>query len=88
MSGVKAPRIAIAPEESPTWLREAVEAGGGHLTDVGEAEALVWGMPFGASDLAQLVANHPDLRWVQLPYAGIEHFVSVLDHDRLWTCGK
>ena len=30
----------------------------------------------------------PDARWVQLPFAGIENFVHLVDHDREWTCGK
>src|SRR3954447_12628577 len=88
MSGPKAPRIAIAPEESLSWLPEAVEAGGGHVCDLASAEALIWGTPFGATDLASVLADHPNLRWVQLPYAGIEDFVAVLDPERIWTCGK
>jgi phosphoglycerate dehydrogenase-like enzyme len=27
-------------------------------------------------------------RWIQLPFAGIENFVHLIDHDHLWTCGK
>ena len=32
----------------------------------------------------------PDVRWVQLPFAGVERVVAVglLDHDRIWTCAK
>ncbi len=26
--------------------------------------------------------------WVQLPFAGIENFVHLVDDERLWTCGK
>jgi hypothetical protein len=29
-----------------------------------------------------------DLAWVQLPFAGIETFVDLVDDDRVWTCGK
>ncbi len=31
-------------------------------------------------------ADH--IRWVQLPFAGIENFVEYLDDDYIWTCGK
>ena len=30
----------------------------------------------------------PGIRWVQLPWAGIEPFVEVLDDTHAWTCGK
>ena len=32
--------------------------------------------------------RRPGIRWVQLPCAGIEQFVHLVDDDRLWTCGK
>jgi len=88
MSGVKAPRIAIAPEKSLSWLPGAVEAGGGYVCEPADAEALIWGTPFGASELAKVLNRYPNLHWIQLPYAGIEHFVDVLDPERTWTCGK
>ena len=28
------------------------------------------------------------IRWVQLPFAGIENFIHLVDESRLWTCGK
>jgi hypothetical protein len=34
--------IAIAPEPVAGWVREAVEAGGGRVVPVAEAEGLVW----------------------------------------------
>jgi phosphoglycerate dehydrogenase-like enzyme len=48
----------------------------------------VWADTGGAEELAALLAAHPAIRWVQLPWAGIEPFVAVLDPDRTWTCGK
>ena len=30
----------------------------------------------------------PKATWVQLPFAGIENFVHLVDHDHMWTCGK
>jgi phosphoglycerate dehydrogenase-like enzyme len=40
--------------------------------------------------LADQVAAVPDLRWVQLPFAGVEKVAEygLLDHDRVWTCAK
>jgi phosphoglycerate dehydrogenase-like enzyme len=89
-SGVTLPpmRIALAPAGERTWLGDAVEAGGGTLADPSEAEGLVWASTGGAEDLAALLREHEGIRWVQLPWAGIEPFVPVLDQTHTWTCGK
>ena len=81
-------RIALAPAGERTWLGEAVEAGGGTLVDPADAEGLVWASTGGADDLADLLRAHEGIRWVQLPWAGIEPFVPVLDAEHTWTCGK
>jgi len=85
---VPSPRVCVAPTGVRDWLTEAVVAGGGDLVGPGEAEAVVWTSTGGAGDLADLLADHPAIGWVQLPWAGIEPFVGVLDHDHIWTCGK
>jgi phosphoglycerate dehydrogenase-like enzyme len=69
-------------------LTEAIEAGGGTIVPLADAEAIVWATPTGPQDLADTVASAPDIHWVQLPWAGVEPFISVLDRDHLWTCGK
>ncbi len=81
------PKIAVEPE---CWRRPklvaAVEAGGGAVVSLDEATGLVWADPQAPQDLPQ--AAHAGIDWVQLPYAGIEPFIHLLDRDRLWTCGK
>jgi phosphoglycerate dehydrogenase-like enzyme len=86
----RAPRIALAPDDAPAWMAEAITAGGGHLVDLAEAEALVWGAPRDAKPLARLLDDPTAdrIRWVQLPFAGVESFISMIDDDRTWTCGK
>ncbi len=54
----------------------------------GAAEAVVWTDAKDAPGLRAVLDARPEIRWVQLPWAGIEPFVDVLDHDRRWTCGK
>ena len=60
----------------------AADAGGGHRETAG-AEPLVHQL-----EAAALLAEHPQIEWVQLPWAGIEPYVPLLDHDRTWTCAK
>jgi phosphoglycerate dehydrogenase-like enzyme len=69
-------------------MSDAITAGGGQLVAPGEAEGLVWGSPTDADGLAAALRAGPGIRWVQLPWAGVEKFVDLMDDDRLWTCGK
>ena len=82
------PRICVLPEGMRPHLRDAVVTGGGTLVDVGDAEGLVWTATADVDGLRAALAAGPGIRWVQLLWAGIEPFVPVLDHERLWTCGK
>ena len=82
------PRIALEPPGPRSWLTDAIEAGGAAIVPLPDAEAIVWATPTGPDELAATVASAPGVHWVQLPWAGVEPFVSVLDHDHLWTCGK
>jgi phosphoglycerate dehydrogenase-like enzyme len=84
------PGVALLPEGSRPFLREAVLDGGGTLVDVGAADALVWASPAGAEELDLLLRDHQGIRWVQLPWAGIEPVVDVVraHPERAWTCGK
>ena len=79
-------RILVLPERQ--WLADAVRAGGGEPVTSGPADAVVWADAKDAVGLRQLLDDRPGIDWVQLPWAGIEPFVAVLDHDRRWTCGK
>jgi phosphoglycerate dehydrogenase-like enzyme len=88
MSKPAAPRIAIAPDGAPDWMVEAVSDGGGHLVALDEAEAIVFADPRNPDALAQALDDAPNARWVQLPFAGIENFVHLIDDDHTWTCGK
>jgi phosphoglycerate dehydrogenase-like enzyme len=83
-------RVALAPEGARGWLADAVTAGGGELVALPDAEVLVWAVPGDGDGLSATLAAHPGIRWVQLPWAGIEQQVdAVRAHpDRTWTCGK
>jgi phosphoglycerate dehydrogenase-like enzyme len=69
-------------------MTEAVLAGGGHVTDLADAEALVWASANDPMQLAATLDTAPHVKWVQLPYAGVENYIHLIDDDRIWTCGK
>jgi phosphoglycerate dehydrogenase-like enzyme len=73
------------------WAVEAVRKGGGEPVAVGESAAgLVWLPPGRPDGLAEVLAAQPELRWVQLPYAGVEAVAAAggLHPERTWTCAK
>lgn len=79
-------RILVRPGRE--WIADAVAAGGGTVVEDGPADAVVWTDPKRPDGLREILDADPGIRWVQLPWAGIEPFVPVLDHDHTWTCGK
>lgn len=88
--GIQGRRIAVEPDHLRPWLKEAVLAGGGELVPLAEAEALVWADAFDVPKLKQCLAEGKGIRWVQLPWAGVEPFAQagILDPAYVWTCGK
>ncbi len=88
MTATVPPRIHVGPARSPGWLADAVVEGGGEIVDATEAEAVVWGDARDVDALRSALSASASIRWVQLPFAGIENFVEHLDTDRVWTCGK
>ena len=79
--------VAVEPE---CWRRPrlvaAVEAAGVDVVPVDQATALIWADPQNPEAFPAML--HERLDWVQLPYAGIDPFLHMLDTDRVWTCGK
>jgi phosphoglycerate dehydrogenase-like enzyme len=69
-------------------MAEAITDGGGLISPLADAKALVWGAPAKPQALADLLEQAPHLEWIQLPWAGIEPYIDVIDTDRLWTCAK
>jgi phosphoglycerate dehydrogenase-like enzyme len=80
--------VALLPAALPV-LEEAIAAGGGRVAGLGDADALVWTDPFDPHALRRAL-DGSRVRWVQLPFAGIEEFVAagVVDGGRTWTCTK
>lgn len=69
-------------------MADAVNDGGGYVVPLAEAEGIVWGDPRAPEALGKALADAPHARWIQLPFAGVENFVHLLDDDHLWACGK
>ena len=90
-------RVTVGPKGTRDWIGDAAVAGGAQIVDAGEAEALIWtdaahgpGQQSGPVALRELLDENPQIRWVQLPWAGVEPYATagVFDDEHLWTCGK
>src|SRR3984957_18289878 len=82
------PRVAVGPGTA-SFAIDAVESGGGSAVSLSESpEALVWLDSHDVAGLRDALAVAPSVRWVQLPSAGVESVVEVIDETRTWTCAK
>lgn len=63
----------------------AVESGGSSVTPLGaDTRGLVWLSEKRADELIDILQTHPDIGWVQLPWAGVDGFRELwagLNHD-------
>ncbi len=77
--------IALEPKKFEPYVRAIEEAGGqlAELTD--EVEALIWTDYSRPDLLAEAIASHPNLKWVQLPFAGVDAFSSIISSARSIT---
>ncbi|GAA1756485.1 hypothetical protein GCM10009747_13740 [Agromyces humatus] len=84
--------IAILPSPDPV-VADAVLRGGGTVAPLSPAtRGVVWVASSGADDLAAALDANPSVGWVQLPWAGVDAFSSVLqafhEDGRVWTSAK
>ena len=85
---MSAPRVAVGPFSSD-FATDAVRAGGGEVVEVADGpDSLVWLDPHDVDGLRTWLAEVPDARWVQLPFAGVEKVAEagVLDEDLRAAC--
>jgi phosphoglycerate dehydrogenase-like enzyme len=84
------PRVAVGPFPSE-FATDAVRDGGGEVVELTDRpDSLVWLDPGDVAGLTTWLAEVPDARWVQLPFAGVERVAAagLLDDARIWTCAK
>lgn len=88
MSPVVQNAIAIGPEPFPDWVRDAVRSAGAQVSNYQDATGLIWVSPTDVAGLDAVLRECPHINWVQIPFAGVENFISIINNDRVWTCGK
>ena len=84
------PLVAVGPRPAQ-FAVDAIASGGGTVVALDESpEALVWLDPADVVGLREALAVAPDVRWVQLPFAGVDRVAEagLLDAGRVWTSAK
>jgi phosphoglycerate dehydrogenase-like enzyme len=82
--------VAVAPGQAP-WAVDAIRQGGGEPVELDQDPAgLVWTDPGAVEDLRNVLREHPEISWVQLPMAGVERMAEagIFDRQRQWTSAK
>jgi phosphoglycerate dehydrogenase-like enzyme len=80
--------IALEPRQFPDY-KEAIESVGGLVVPLsGDVEAMVWTDYSDPAGLKRVLQNNPQLKWVQLPFAGVDAFHEVLQHPVVFTSAK
>ncbi|MCU1514550.1 MAG: serA [Microbacteriaceae bacterium] len=82
--------VAVLPEPQQQFV-DAVHAGGGVVAPLsGETRGIVWLDHRGEERLAAALDEHPNIGWVQLPWAGVDFFTEIMAaHSHLlWTSAK
>ena len=84
--------IAVLPDGDAT-VEAAVVGAGGTVAPLDDAtRGIVWTASSGAGELEAVLDGHPDVSWVQLPWAGVDAFAGVLRRfagdGRVWTSAK
>lgn len=81
-------KVTIAPKSYPAYEKAVIESGS-VLSDLNETVgALIWTDYSDPNGLKELLANNPQLEFVQLPFAGVDAFQEVLDAPVRFACAK
>ncbi|MET0956131.1 MAG: D-isomer specific 2-hydroxyacid dehydrogenase family protein [Cryobacterium sp.] len=70
--------IAILPEPQPQFAAAVEQAGGTVDVLSAETRGLIWLSYARAAELGDVLAQNPQIAWVQLPWAGVDAFSAVL----------
>lgn len=80
--------IALEPRQFPAYAA-AIESAGARISSLSpEVEALVWTDYASPQLLAKTLESNPQLKWVQLPFAGVDAFKDLMGHGVIFTSAK
>lgn len=81
-------QIAMEPKAFPEYLAAAEEGGAQVVPMSKEVEALIWLDYSKPNELAEMLDENPQIKWVQLPFAGVDAFAHIISRPILFTSAK
>jgi phosphoglycerate dehydrogenase-like enzyme len=80
--------VAIQPKSDPAY-EQAVSSAGGEVANLSDqVTALIWTDYSAPEKLAEVLAQNPQIEWVQLPFAGVDAFAEILSAPVRFTSAK
>ena len=80
--------VALEPKQIPAYA-EAIEASGASLVPMSnDVEALVWTDYARPDLLVETLEANPQVKWVQLPFAGVDAFSHIIQRPITFTSAK
>ncbi|MEY4477065.1 MAG: hypothetical protein RJA31_569 [Actinomycetota bacterium] len=76
--------ISIEPFHNELFVDAVREAGGSVIPLSSDTRGIVWLSEKDATDLSAILADNPQIEWVQLPWAGVDGFADLfasIDHE-------
>jgi phosphoglycerate dehydrogenase-like enzyme len=81
-------KIAIQPFSNPAFDQAVISAGGAISPLAPDVDSLVWTDYAQPQLLRQTLDQNPQLKWVQLPFAGVDAFADVISRPFMFTSAK
>lgn len=80
--------VALEPKQFPAYV-EAIKSAGASVSALDSSvEALIWTDYSRPDLLRRVLEENPQLKWVQLPFAGVDAFKDLLNQDVVFTSAK
>lgn len=81
-------KIAIEPKRHADYEAAVIQAGANVAPMEEDVAALIWTDYSKPEGLRQMLDANPQIEWVQLPFAGVDAFVDVLQREVTFTSAK
>lgn len=80
--------VAMEPKQFPEYVQAVQDSGGQVVPLSGDVQALIWLDYSNPAGLEKMLDQNPQIRWVQLPFAGVDAFSEIIKRPIRFTSAK
>jgi phosphoglycerate dehydrogenase-like enzyme len=80
--------VAMEPKQFPEYVQAVVDSGGQVVPLNQDVEALIWLDYSNPTGLERMLDENPQIKWVQLPFAGVDAFSEIIKRPIRFTSAK